>query len=294
MDLHLREPKACEPRGHDLLWGRLLEIRAAGLLLPVARKNSGDPMGELVLEELQVRERVVSSGRHRTAFEVRPAGRVDHVHERTCLAEIVEELVAQTPALVRLRDETRDIEQLDGDETRAILARRILGLASMAKLRVRASLPHEGHASVRLDCCERVVRDLDRRQRGRGEERGLADVRFPYDSQLHVARNVNLPQVPLATRTKSGDLVGSAPATNEEEQNCDPDGERGTRHASKFGDWNRHRAVLRGGGPVEGECNGTASVDGNPKSNSLSRGDRNQTAGTAGRQIGTARSRDRP
>src|SRR5207245_6349009 len=130
------------------------------------------------------------------AVEISSAGPVDHLDECICLAEIVEELVAETTALVRLRDETRDIEQLDGDETRAILARRILGLASMAKLRVRASLPHESHASVRLDCCERVVRDLDRDEGSRGEEGRLVHIWLTDEAEFHRVGNGVVLEVP--------------------------------------------------------------------------------------------------
>src|SRR5207247_5834967 len=112
--LHFRQPKAREPGGNDLLRRRFLQIGAAGFLLPVARKNSGDPMRELVLEELDVRKGVVRSRRHRIAFEVRPSGRVDHVDERAGLTEIVEEFIAYATALIRLSHQTSDIEQLDG------------------------------------------------------------------------------------------------------------------------------------------------------------------------------------
>src|SRR5437867_12522924 len=99
--------------------------------------------------------------------------------EGVCLPKIVEELVAKTPPFMRLRDETGDIKQLDGDEPRAAFARRVLRLARMTQLFVRTSLPNEGHPAVRLDCGERIVCDLDRRERRRGEEGGLANVRFP-------------------------------------------------------------------------------------------------------------------
>src|SRR2546425_3509121 len=57
----------------------------------------------------------------------------------------------------------------------------------MAELFVRASLPNEGHASVRLDCREGIICNLDRCERRRSEEGGLANVRFPDDPQLHEA-----------------------------------------------------------------------------------------------------------
>src|SRR2546422_11528403 len=101
---------------------------------------------------------------------------------------------------MRLRDQPRDIKQLEGDETSASVTGCIVRLARTAELLVRASLPNEGHASVRLDCREGIVCNLDRRERRRSEEGGLANVRFPDDPQLHGATNVMLPQVPLAKR----------------------------------------------------------------------------------------------
>src|SRR2546425_11664725 len=101
---------------------------------------------------------------------------------------------------MRLRDQPRDIKQLEGDETSASVTGCIVRLARTAELLVRASLPNEGHASVRLDCREGIVCDLDRCERRRSEEGGLADVRFPDDSQLHHAENQVRPQVPLEQR----------------------------------------------------------------------------------------------
>jgi len=127
-------------------------------------------MGELVFKELHIRERIVSSRRDRIPFKVRAARRVDYVNERVSLTKVVEEFVAETSTLMRFWDETGDIEEFDRDETRASFAWGILRLASMAELCVRASLPHEGHASVRFDCRERIVRNLDGRERRRSEE----------------------------------------------------------------------------------------------------------------------------
>src|SRR2546426_591631 len=59
-------------------------------------------------------------------FEISASGRVDHVDECTSLSEIVEELVPQTAALMSLWNETGDIKQLDGDETRASFTRRVV------------------------------------------------------------------------------------------------------------------------------------------------------------------------
>src|SRR5206468_11379854 len=139
-----------------------------------------------------------------------PSGRGDHVDERAGLAEIVEEFVAYAAALVRLWDQPSDIEQLDRDEASASLTGCILRLAGMAEVVVRTSLPNEGHASIRLDCCERIVCNLDRRERRRSEESGLADVRFPDDPQLHEVTNVLLPQVPLWPGRQTNSCAHSA------------------------------------------------------------------------------------
>ena|SRR2546426_9711995 len=96
-----------------------------------------------------------------------------------------------------LWDQSCDIEQLDRDEASASFTGGILRLAGTAELFVGASLPNEGHTSVRLDCRERIVCDLDRRESRRGEERGLTNIWFPDNPQLHEATNVMLPQVPL-------------------------------------------------------------------------------------------------
>src|SRR2546426_6873106 len=98
---------------------------------------------------------------------------------------------------MRLWDQTCDIEQLDGDEASASLTGGVVRLARTADLVVRTSFSNEGHPSVRLDGCEGIICDLDRRERRRGEECRLAYVRFPDDPQLHEATNVMLPQVPL-------------------------------------------------------------------------------------------------
>jgi len=134
--------------------------------------------------------------RHRIPFEISASGCVNYMDECICLTEVVEEFVAQTPALMRLWDETSDIEQLDRDEARARLTRRILGLASMTELFVGARLPHKGDTSVRLDCREGIVGDLDWGESGSGEKGRLANIRFPDDPQLHGSTNVIPPQVP--------------------------------------------------------------------------------------------------
>src|SRR3989454_10888631 len=110
-------------------------------------------------------------------FEISASGRVDHVDECTSLSEIVEELVPQTAARMSLWNETGDIKQLDGDETRARFARRVGRFASAAPLFVRANLENEGHASVRLDGREGIVCAVDWRADRRTGAGGVADCR---------------------------------------------------------------------------------------------------------------------
>src|SRR5437867_2592984 len=197
MDLHFREPEAGEPCRYDLLGRRLLQIGATGLLLPVARENPRDPVRELVLEELHVLQGVVRSGGHRVALEVRPSTGINNVDQRVRLPEVVEELVPQPTPLVCFWNQTGDIEELDGNEPRASLARCVVGLAGTAELDVRASLADIRDSSVRVDRGEGIVRDRDGGECCRSEEGRLADVRFPDDPQLHDAKNEVRPQVPL-------------------------------------------------------------------------------------------------
>src|SRR6266581_947326 len=153
-------------------------------------------MCELVLQEPHIVERVVGPDKDGVPFEVRPARRVDHMDEGARLSEVVQELVAEAPALVGFGHEPRDVEELDGNQARAVLARRVVRLARSSDFDVRARLAHVRDASIRVDRREGVVCDLHRRQRRRREERRLADVRFPNDPQLHGA-TIGLPaQVP--------------------------------------------------------------------------------------------------
>src|SRR5207249_12033486 len=63
---------------------------------------------------------------------------------------------------------------------------------------VRTRLPHKGDTSVRLDCREGIVGDLDWGESGSGEKGRLANVRFPDDPQLHGSTNV-IPQIGRAS-----------------------------------------------------------------------------------------------
>jgi len=97
---------------------------------------------------------------------------------------------------VRLWDQPSDIEQLDRDEASASLTGCILRLAGMAELVVRTSLPNEGHASIRLDCREGIVGDLDRNQGSGGEEGRLANIWLANEAEFHRIGNDMVLEVP--------------------------------------------------------------------------------------------------
>src|SRR5207249_9957827 len=95
-----------------------------------------DPMGEFLLEEPDILRRIMAPGQDRIPFEVGASGRVEHVDEGARLPQVVEELVPQPATFVGLRDQPGDVEHLDGDETRATGARRVVRLAGASELEV--------------------------------------------------------------------------------------------------------------------------------------------------------------
>src|SRR2546428_9885870 len=103
---------------------------------------------------------------------------------------------------MRLWDETGDIEQLDGDETSASLTGCIVRLARTAELFLRASLANESDASVRLDCREGIVCDLDRHERRRGEEGRLAHIWLTDEAEFHRLRTALALEVPQERRRR--------------------------------------------------------------------------------------------
>src|SRR5437867_10610673 len=167
---------------------------------------------------------------------------------------------------MRLWDQTCDIEQLDGDEASASLTGGVVRLARTADLVVRTSFSNESHPSVRLDCREGIVCNLDRRERRRSEEGGLANVRFPDDPQLHGATNVMLPQVPLAKRDprcvacdaspsrSSLPSESSAPPRKSQDQNDRRNSSGET--VAELGHWHDYVAVVGRHTSVVGELDG--------------------------------------
>ena len=73
-------------------------------------KNPVHPHCHLVDEELDILFRVMVPYPHRVTFTIGTAAGIDHVEDRIRLPEIVEELVAQSLALVGIRHETGYID----------------------------------------------------------------------------------------------------------------------------------------------------------------------------------------
>ena len=187
VDLRLRQAEASEPPQEDF-FGRLLrKIGPPRLLLPVAGEDARDPVGQFVLEEPQVFQRVMATGRDRVPLEIGTAGRIDHMDEGARLAKIVEELVPQSAALMSLGYEPRHVNHLDRDQTGSILAGRVFRVARAAEFEVGTPPADIGYAVVRLDRGEGIVRDVDWGERRRREERRLPHVWLADDPQLHQA-----------------------------------------------------------------------------------------------------------
>jgi len=129
----------------------------------------------------------VSTDANRVPFEVCPPAGIDHMNESICLPEIVEELVAQAPALVRVRDEPGDIKHLDRHEPGAVLAQRVVGVALRFEVDMRALASDIADTSVRLYRRERIGRDLRGRESQSREESGFPDIGLSDYSDKRVA-----------------------------------------------------------------------------------------------------------
>ena len=99
----------------------------------------------------------------------------DDVNDGIGVADIAEELVAETFALRRALDKTRDIHELDRGGGVFL---RLVHLREIVQPRVR----HGDNADVRLDRAERVVRRLRPGVRQRIEKRALAHVGQTHDT----------------------------------------------------------------------------------------------------------------
>src|SRR5207247_9974409 len=106
---------------------------------------------------------------------------------------VVEELVAQSAALMCVRDKAGDVEEFHRDEPCSPVAGSVLRLTGVPELKVRATLADIGNSAVCVDRGEGLVCTLDWRERRRSNESRLAHVRFPDDPRLHGATNEDRP-----------------------------------------------------------------------------------------------------
>ena len=127
---------------------------------------------ELGVDDVDVAQRV---GR---ALDVGDVGIVEAAHDvddRVAAADVGQELVAQTLALRRALDQTRDVDELDdgGGELLGVML-----VAQPLEPRIR----HGHDADVRVDGAERIIIRRDARVRNGVEQRGLAHIRQPDDT----------------------------------------------------------------------------------------------------------------
>ena len=95
------------------------------------------------------------------------------------LADMGQELIAQTLALACAADQTGDVYELY-DSRGGFL--RVIQIGQRLKTLIR----YRYHADVRVDGAERVVRALCACLRDRIEQSGLADVRETDDAEFHM------------------------------------------------------------------------------------------------------------
>ena len=97
------------------------------------------------------------------------------MHDGVGAADVLKELVAETCALARALDKTRNVDKFDNG------GGLLLGSIHLGEL-VEPLVGHGHHADVRLDGAEGVVGALRARVGDRVEESGLADVRKSDDT----------------------------------------------------------------------------------------------------------------
>ena len=107
----------------------------------------------------------------------------DNVYDCVDLADMGQELVAQTLALGRALDQTRDVDELNdgGGELLGVML-----VAQPLEPRVR----HGHDADVRVDGAERIIIRRDARVRNSVEQRGLAHIRQPDDTKFHISLHI--------------------------------------------------------------------------------------------------------
>ena len=114
-----RDAKAGERLGNTLLDRSALSLRLAADPGPVLVENTVDPHRHLEQEEGDIHVRIMVADTHGIPLAVRPAAGIDDMQDCIRLPEVVEELVAQPLAFVRIRHEPGNIDQIDGNKTAA-------------------------------------------------------------------------------------------------------------------------------------------------------------------------------
>jgi hypothetical protein len=93
------------------------------------------------------------------------------VYQRVGSANFVEELVAQAASFPRARNETRNVDKLDWNESDAINAKRIPRVIFYAEFFVDARRSNVADSPVWFYRCERVVGDVNQCKSCGAEER---------------------------------------------------------------------------------------------------------------------------
>ena len=133
---------------------------------------------ELQVDGLNVAQGVDGDVRARVGHDVHDVFIVEaahNVHDGVGAADVLKELVAETRALARALDKTRNVDKFDDG------GGLLLWVVHFGEL-VEPLIGHGHHADVRLDGAEGVVGALRARVGDRIEESGLADVRKSDDT----------------------------------------------------------------------------------------------------------------
>ena len=134
---------------------------------------------EFGVDHLDVANRV---DRAADVMDIRVLEATDDLHDRVDLANVAEELVAESFAGARAFHEARDVHKLDRGRDDLLRVRKF-------RERFEARVGHGDDAEIRIDRAEGVVRGLRfARARDGVEKRGLADIRQPDNSSAQHRR----------------------------------------------------------------------------------------------------------
>lgn len=145
---------------------------------PALGQVAPDPGDDLATQPSDVDAGIIAAGV--LALSVGGAADVDDVDEGVGVAQVVEELVAQTLALVGAGNEAGDVEQLDGDAALAVDAGAVVGAAAIRDAVACAGTVdlEIAYRALRVDGGESasVTGRSARTVRSREERRGSAQV----------------------------------------------------------------------------------------------------------------------